>query len=182
MSVLLWNNITDFLCVMTSSCNWFICFFNLPVSVLVLPLLVGADRWNFFVVISCRVNDAQSQPKREYTPKPRPAFDFGETENSNGAYSPAASSPPAYSPGKPTSVNSVIAVWVSLNVCVCEHVKDLLPRRLVYKWISLSRLMCLSFCDINQPRYNIQVHPSKEPRSGAERVSETDEGVSLTQN
>ncbi|XP_042284616.1 endophilin-A2-like isoform X1 [Thunnus albacares] len=44
-----------------------------------------------------RVNDAQSQPKREYTPKPRPSFDFGDTQHSNGAYSPAASSPPAYS-------------------------------------------------------------------------------------
>ncbi|XP_035812149.1 endophilin-A2-like isoform X1 [Amphiprion ocellaris] len=45
-----------------------------------------------------RVNDAQSRPRREYTPKPRPAFDFAEVEHSNGGYSPAASSPPAYSP------------------------------------------------------------------------------------
>ncbi|XP_008289704.1 endophilin-A2 isoform X2 [Stegastes partitus] len=48
-----------------------------------------------------RVNDAQSRPRREYTPKPRPAFDFGEVEQSNGGYAPAASSPPAYSPGEP---------------------------------------------------------------------------------
>nr|XP_046263622.1 endophilin-A2-like isoform X2 [Scatophagus argus] len=46
-----------------------------------------------------RVNDAQSRPRREYTPKPRPAFDYGEVEDSNGGYSPAAASPPAYSPG-----------------------------------------------------------------------------------
>ncbi|XP_035526447.1 endophilin-A2-like isoform X4 [Morone saxatilis] len=44
-----------------------------------------------------RVNDAQSRPRREYTPKPRPVFDYGEVENSNGGYSPAAASPPAYS-------------------------------------------------------------------------------------
>ncbi|XP_047446119.1 endophilin-A2-like isoform X1 [Mugil cephalus] len=45
-----------------------------------------------------RVNDAQSRPRREYTPKPRPSFDYGETEHSNGGYSPAAASPPAYTP------------------------------------------------------------------------------------
>ncbi|XP_039670898.1 endophilin-A2-like isoform X1 [Perca fluviatilis] len=46
-----------------------------------------------------RVNDAQSRPRREYTPKPRPSYDYGEVENSNGGYSPAATTPPAYSPG-----------------------------------------------------------------------------------
>ncbi|XP_028283521.1 endophilin-A2-like isoform X1 [Parambassis ranga] len=45
-----------------------------------------------------RVNDAQTRPRREYTPKPRPAFDFGEAEQSNGGYSSAATSPPAFSP------------------------------------------------------------------------------------
>ncbi|KAG7214640.1 hypothetical protein INR49_010532 [Caranx melampygus] len=45
-----------------------------------------------------RVIEAQNRPKREYTPKPRPAIDFGEIEQSNGGYSPAASSPPGYSP------------------------------------------------------------------------------------
>ncbi|XP_051809581.1 endophilin-A2-like isoform X2 [Acanthochromis polyacanthus] len=45
-----------------------------------------------------RVNEAQSRPRREYTPKPRPAFDFAEVEHSNGGYTPAVSNPPAYSP------------------------------------------------------------------------------------
>ncbi|XP_005721200.1 endophilin-A2 isoform X1 [Pundamilia nyererei] len=44
-----------------------------------------------------RVNDAQSRPRQEYTPKPKPAFDFGEVEHSNGGCSSSASSPPAYS-------------------------------------------------------------------------------------
>lgn len=48
-----------------------------------------------------RVNDAQSQPRREYTPKPRPSFDYGEMDNSNGGYSPPATSPPAYSSAEP---------------------------------------------------------------------------------
>ncbi|XP_030259590.1 endophilin-A2-like isoform X1 [Sparus aurata] len=43
-----------------------------------------------------RVTEAQARPRREYTPKPRPVYDFGEVENSNGGYSPAAN-PPAYS-------------------------------------------------------------------------------------
>ncbi|XP_032388336.1 endophilin-A2 isoform X2 [Etheostoma spectabile] len=46
-----------------------------------------------------RVNDAQSRPRREYTPKPRPSYDYGDVENSNGGYSPSATTPPAYSPG-----------------------------------------------------------------------------------
>ncbi|XP_061694492.1 endophilin-A2-like isoform X2 [Syngnathoides biaculeatus] len=46
-----------------------------------------------------RVNECQSQPRREYRPKPRQSFDYGETEQSNGSYSPAPTSPPAYSPG-----------------------------------------------------------------------------------
>ncbi|XP_034742921.1 endophilin-A2-like isoform X2 [Etheostoma cragini] len=46
-----------------------------------------------------RVNDAQSRPRREYTPKPRPSYDYGDVENSNGGYSPSATTPPAYSSG-----------------------------------------------------------------------------------
>ncbi|XP_008331999.1 endophilin-A2-like isoform X2 [Cynoglossus semilaevis] len=48
-----------------------------------------------------RVIDSQNQPKREYTPKPRPAFDFAEVNQSNGGYALAATSPPAYSPTDP---------------------------------------------------------------------------------
>ncbi|KAM9719460.1 endophilin-A2-like isoform 1-T1 [Menidia menidia] len=44
-----------------------------------------------------RVNEAQSRPRREFTPKPRPSFDYGEPAHSNGGYSSAASNPPAYS-------------------------------------------------------------------------------------
>ncbi|XP_034559566.1 endophilin-A2-like isoform X1 [Notolabrus celidotus] len=44
-----------------------------------------------------RVSDAQARPKRQFTPKPRPVYDYGEVEQSNGGYSPAATSPPAYS-------------------------------------------------------------------------------------
>ncbi|KAM6948567.1 endophilin-A2-like [Aplochiton taeniatus] len=43
-----------------------------------------------------RVSEAQSRPRREYTPKPKPVFDYSESESSNGGYTPA-SSPPAYS-------------------------------------------------------------------------------------
>ncbi|XP_062336515.1 endophilin-A2-like isoform X3 [Osmerus eperlanus] len=40
-----------------------------------------------------RVTEAQSRPRREYTPKPKPSFDYGEPEQSNGGYAPAASPP-----------------------------------------------------------------------------------------
>uniref|UniRef100_A0A8C6WNG8 Endophilin-A2 n=1 Tax=Neogobius melanostomus TaxID=47308 RepID=A0A8C6WNG8_9GOBI len=45
---------------------------------------------------------AASQPRREYAPKPRPSFEYGEMNNSNGAYSPPAASPPAYSSAEPS--------------------------------------------------------------------------------
>ncbi|XP_055739881.1 endophilin-A2-like isoform X2 [Salvelinus fontinalis] len=43
-----------------------------------------------------RVNEAQSRPRREYTAKPKPSFDYGEPEHSNRGYSPTAN-PPSYS-------------------------------------------------------------------------------------
>ncbi|XP_033838007.1 endophilin-A2-like isoform X2 [Periophthalmus magnuspinnatus] len=50
-----------------------------------------------------RMDEASARPRREYTPKPRPSFDYGEVNNSNGGYSPAVSSPPpAYSTGPPS--------------------------------------------------------------------------------
>ncbi|XP_068594285.1 endophilin-A2-like isoform X2 [Cebidichthys violaceus] len=49
-----------------------------------------------------RVTDAQSRPRREYTPRPKPVYEaYGEIENSNGGYSPAATTPPAYSSAEP---------------------------------------------------------------------------------
>ncbi|XP_045061824.1 endophilin-A2 isoform X1 [Coregonus clupeaformis] len=39
-----------------------------------------------------RVNEAQSRPRREYTPKPKASFDYEEQEHSNGEYFP-----PSYS-------------------------------------------------------------------------------------
>lgn len=56
------------------------------------------------VPMTRRVDEAQSRPKREYTPKPKPSFDYGQVENSNGGYTPTATSPPYHSAG---------------NVCVC---------------------------------------------------------------
>ncbi|KAM4605580.1 endophilin-A2-like isoform 2-T2 [Polymixia lowei] len=47
------------------------------------------------------MNDVQSRPRREYTPKPRPSFDYGEEEHSNGGYTPASANPPAYSAADP---------------------------------------------------------------------------------
>ncbi|XP_064184814.1 endophilin-A2-like isoform X2 [Anguilla rostrata] len=37
-----------------------------------------------------RMTEAQSRPRREYTPKPKPVFEYSEPEQSNGGYTPAA--------------------------------------------------------------------------------------------
>ncbi|KAL4634733.1 endophilin-A2 isoform X2 [Arapaima gigas] len=44
-----------------------------------------------------RINEAQSRPRREYTPKPKPVFDFGENQ-SNGGFTHSGA-PPARSSG-----------------------------------------------------------------------------------
>uniref|UniRef100_A0AAY4CYA5 Endophilin-A2 n=1 Tax=Denticeps clupeoides TaxID=299321 RepID=A0AAY4CYA5_9TELE len=43
-----------------------------------------------------RMNEAQSRPRREYTPKPKPTYDFGESDQSNGGFTPTVA-PPARS-------------------------------------------------------------------------------------
>lgn len=54
---------------------------------------------NTHVLVTCRVGEAQSRPKREYTPKSRTSFDYGQVDDSNGGYTPAATSPPHFSAG-----------------------------------------------------------------------------------
>ncbi|XP_035864393.1 endophilin-A2-like [Sander lucioperca] len=39
--------------------------------------------------------DAQTRPRREYTPKPKPIFDFGDDNPSNGGYSTSMAPPPS---------------------------------------------------------------------------------------
>lgn len=83
--------------------------FNMPASEV--QTLLVSSRSCHFALNMCRVSEAQSRPRRDYTPKPRPTYDYGQVENSNGGYAPAASNPPAYSPGK---------FIYDLFVCVCE--------------------------------------------------------------
>ncbi|XP_071778033.1 SH3-domain GRB2-like 1b isoform X2 [Centroberyx gerrardi] len=42
-----------------------------------------------------RMNEAQSRPRREYTPKPKPIFDFGDSDQSNGGYTTSVAPPPS---------------------------------------------------------------------------------------
>ncbi|XP_048832019.1 SH3-domain GRB2-like 1b isoform X3 [Brienomyrus brachyistius] len=39
-----------------------------------------------------RINEAQSRPRREYTPKPRPVCDFRDNDQSNGGFAPSTPS------------------------------------------------------------------------------------------
>ncbi|XP_028259484.1 SH3-domain GRB2-like 1b isoform X3 [Parambassis ranga] len=42
-----------------------------------------------------RMSEAQSRPRREYIPKPKPIFDFGDNNHSNGGYSTSMAPPPS---------------------------------------------------------------------------------------
>ncbi|XP_061895281.1 SH3-domain GRB2-like 1b isoform X2 [Entelurus aequoreus] len=46
-----------------------------------------------------RVSVAASRPRREYTPKPKPLFDFGDDNHSNGGYSTSMPPPPSRNSG-----------------------------------------------------------------------------------
>lgn len=47
------------------------------------------------------MSEAQSRPRQEYTPKPKPIFDFGEDNNhSNGGYSASMAPTPSFISGK----------------------------------------------------------------------------------
>ncbi|XP_029355422.1 SH3-domain GRB2-like 1b isoform X1 [Echeneis naucrates] len=54
-----------------------------------------------------RMNEAQSRPRREYTPKPKPIFDFGDNNHSNGGYSTSMAPPPSLHVW-PTQVESIL--------------------------------------------------------------------------
>lgn len=117
---------------------------------------------NTRVVMMCRVGEAQSRPKREYTPKPRPSFDYGQVENSNGGYTPAATSPPYYSAGK--------MHLYFVCVCVCAGP----PASLVCVSVNLIDHFLLLDTGGNgkQPQHKTELHPLKELPSRADPVSE----------
>jgi len=56
------------------------------------------------------MREASSRPKREYKPKPRETYDFGETDQSNGGFS-----------CNPTPKVSGKMSRVCVCVCVCTH-------------------------------------------------------------
>uniref|UniRef100_A0A8C7Z0H8 Endophilin-A2 n=1 Tax=Oryzias sinensis TaxID=183150 RepID=A0A8C7Z0H8_9TELE len=47
-----------------------------------------------------RMNEAQSRPRREYTPKPKPIIDFEDNRHSNGGYPTTMAPPPSRNPGR----------------------------------------------------------------------------------
>ncbi|KAJ8362923.1 hypothetical protein SKAU_G00117540 [Synaphobranchus kaupii] len=45
-----------------------------------------------------RMSEAQSRPRREYTPKPKPVFEYSEPEQPNGGFTPTAAPPTRSAP------------------------------------------------------------------------------------
>lgn len=62
-----------------------------------------------------RMNEAQNRPRREYTPKPKPIFDFGDVNHSNGGYTSSMAPPPSRNSGK----KQAKCLWsVSFLICI----------------------------------------------------------------
>ncbi|KAJ8419011.1 hypothetical protein AAFF_G00005100 [Aldrovandia affinis] len=57
--------------------------------------------------LSDRMNEAKSRPRQEYTPKPKPIYDYGETDQSNGGFTPALALPPRSSASKQPSCRAL---------------------------------------------------------------------------
>lgn len=123
------------------------------------------QKCNFCILFwfSCRVNEAQSRPKREFKPKPRQSFDYGDEEHSNGGYAAGPVSPPAYTPGKTTFVYFALSLWVRANP---PHLRKTRCTSASPFWQNY-----FPFCNIKQPKHSIHLHPSKDPPSRANRVS-----------
>ncbi|KAM6310804.1 endophilin-A2 isoform 2-T2 [Podargus strigoides] len=74
-----------------------------------------------------RMREASSRPKREYKPKPRETYDFGETDQSNGGFSfnptpkvPASSSFRSDKPSR-ASVRSICEFPPPPHCMMCDH-------------------------------------------------------------
>ncbi|KAL4608118.1 endophilin-A2 isoform X1 [Arapaima gigas] len=59
------------------------------------------------VKLKDRVNGAESRPRREYTPRPKPVCEYGDTDRSNGGVPSAFSLPP-----RPAAPGTIGGVWV----------------------------------------------------------------------
>uniref|UniRef100_A0A8C6MHY1 Endophilin-A2 n=1 Tax=Nothobranchius furzeri TaxID=105023 RepID=A0A8C6MHY1_NOTFU len=73
-----------------------------------------------------RMNEAQSRPRREYTPKPKPMFDFGDNNHSNGGFSTSMAPPPSRSTGK-TPINQSEKRQKSPEQPSCKALYDFEP-------------------------------------------------------
>ncbi len=63
------------------------------------------------------MNDAQTRPRREYTPKPKPIFDFGDDNHSNGGYSTSMALPPSRNSGNDELQTQIFEYsLVSINI------------------------------------------------------------------
>lgn len=63
------------------------------------------------------MTEAQNRPKREYTPKPKPIFDFGDVNHSNGGYTSSMAPPPSRNSGRKSDLLSCVLISAQ---CTCE--------------------------------------------------------------
>ncbi len=68
----------------------------------------GLEMWELISLLLNRMNDAQSRPRREYTPKPKPIFDFAEDNHSNGGYPSSMALPPSRNSGRKQLLGSSV--------------------------------------------------------------------------
>nr|XP_061790234.1 endophilin-A2-like isoform X2 [Nerophis lumbriciformis] len=75
-----------------------------------------------------RMTEAQSRPRREYTPKPKPLFDFGEDNHSNGGYSTSMAPPPSRNSGtRTTDLPTFLPLTAAPEQPSCKALYDFEP-------------------------------------------------------
>lgn len=94
------------------------------------------------------MTEAQNRPKREYTPKPKPIFDFGDVNHSNGGYTSSMAPPPSRNSGRKSGLMSYVlnSAQYTCEAAGCYFPWLLLCTVLVNHW-------SLQICQPSQRRF-----------------------------
>lgn len=78
----------------------------------------STDNWDlpgFSIFLLFRMNEAQNRPRREYTPKAKPVFDFdSDNQSTNGGYTISVGPPPSRNSGKTVA---------HATYCICQLIE-----------------------------------------------------------
>lgn len=91
------------------------------------------------LLVFCRVNKAQSQPRQKRMPVSRPSFDY--PEDSNGGWNPSAASS-----SHPSAGELVLFIYIRLHKNMIQHTANVLSHM---QTVNLTAFLRWTFFDFN---------------------------------